>query len=102
MDTPIEIGRALLWTCGCGLVLRSRLEQVLVLVEEIGDCGSTGMNLCTCGLVPVSEKDVCGGLMVWGEGETFDREGEAIWGKEAFGALIHGGDVFINGDKESV
>lgn len=64
MDPPTEIERALLRTCGCGLVLGSRLEQVLVLVEEIGDCGLTGTNLCACGSVPMLEKDACGGLIV--------------------------------------
>ena len=79
MDTPTETERALLRTCGYALLLRSRLEWVLVLMEEIRVFGSTGMNLC--GSVLVAKKvfvDPC------------------LWP-----SFIHGGDnVFKNGERE--
>ena len=38
-DTPINTKKALLQIRGCGSVLGGRLEQVSVLVVEIGVCG---------------------------------------------------------------
>ena len=76
MDTPIEIERALLRTCGYVLVLGSWLERASMLMEEIRVFGLTRMNLCACGLVLVTEKDTCGGIRVWAEGEMSDFEVE--------------------------
>ena len=39
-DTPTKTKKALLQICGCGSVLKGRLEQVLVLVAEISVYGS--------------------------------------------------------------
>ena len=38
-DTPTKTKKALLQIRGCGSVLGGRLEQVSVLVVEIGVCG---------------------------------------------------------------
>ena len=113
-NIPTEIERALLRTCGNGLILGSRVEQVSELVEKNGVYGSTRMNLYACGSVLVVEKDALwwlkglswgGDVWLWGrEGNRViwpgGGEGEAIWGNEALGALIHGGDVFKNGERE--
>ena len=82
-DIWTEIDRALLRTCGCGLVLGSQLERVSVLVEEIRVFGLIGMNLCACGSMLVAKKDACGGLSrgkdiwLWGREWEVVGEGEA-------------------------